>query len=106
MENKGKIVIFSSGKDKIELEVKMKDENIWLSQKQMAELFGVNRQAITKHLNNIFSAEELRENSVCSILEHTAKDGKKYKVKFYNLDAIISVGYRVNSNYVTKTMLV
>lgn len=102
MENKNEIKIYSFGKNNIQLEVKIKDETIWLSQEQIAGLFAVNRQAITKHLNNIFSDEELKENSVCSILEHTAKDGKKYKVKFYNLDAIISVGYRVNSKKATQ----
>ena len=63
----------------------------------MAVLFGVQRPAITKHLNNIIKEGELEENSVSSILEHTAEDGKTYKTKYYNLDAIISVGYRVNS---------
>lgn len=68
----------------------------------MGELFGVNRQAITKHLQNIFDSYELEEVTVCSILEHTAEDGKTYKTKFYNLDAIISVGYRVNSTKATR----
>ena len=68
----------------------------------MAELFGTKRPAITKHLRNIFSAGELSENSVRSILEHTAPDGKTYKTKFYYLDAIISVGYRVNSGRATQ----
>ena len=68
----------------------------------MAELFGVQRPAITKHLNNIIKEGELEENSVSSILEHTAEDGKNYKTKYYNLDAIISVGYRVNSSQATK----
>ena len=75
----------------------MENENVWLSQQQIANLFGVQRPAITKHLKNIFESGELEENSVSSILEHTASDGKKYKTQFYNLDAIISVGYRVNS---------
>ena len=68
----------------------------------MGELFGVQRPAITKHINNIFKEGELEENAVCSILEHTAKDGKKYQTKYYNLDAIISVGYRVNSSQATQ----
>ncbi|MBS0289809.1 MAG: virulence RhuM family protein [Proteobacteria bacterium] len=63
----------------------------------MADLFGTKRQAITKHLKNIFNSNELQEDSVRSILEHTADDGKKYKTKFYNLDAIVSIGYRVNA---------
>ena len=68
----------------------------------MAELFGVQRPAITKHLGNIFKENELDENSVSSILEHTAEDGKNYKTKYFNLDAIISVGYRVNSTQATQ----
>jgi hypothetical protein len=68
----------------------------------MAELFGVNIPAISKHLSNIFEDFELDENSVISILETTATDGKKYKTKYYNLDAIISVGYRVNSSKATQ----
>ncbi|KAA6303197.1 MAG: hypothetical protein EZS26_000800 [Candidatus Ordinivivax streblomastigis] len=67
---------------------------IWLTQKAMAALFDVNQPAISKHLSKIFADNELDENSVYSILEYTANDGKDYKTKFYNLDAIISVGYR------------
>ena len=63
----------------------------------MAELFGKDRRTITRHIQNIFKDEELTENSVCSFFEHTAEDGKKYTVQYYNLDMIISVGYRVNS---------
>ena len=69
----------------------------WLTQQQIADLFGTKRPAITKHLGNIFLSGELNQNSVSSILEHTAADDKTYKTQFYNLDAIISVGYRVNS---------
>jgi len=75
---------------------------IWLTQKAISELYGVQRPAITKHLKNIFDSGELQEDSVSSILEHTANDGKKYNTKFYNLDAIISVGYRVNSYQATQ----
>ena len=79
----------------------MRDENIWLTQDKIALLFGVQRPAITKHLKNIFESSELTEQAVSSILELTAEDGKTYKTKFYNLDAIISVGYRVNSSQAT-----
>ena len=72
-------------------------ETGWLTQQQIADLFGVKQPAISKHLNNIFKSGELNQVSVHSILEYTAADGKKYKTQFYNLDAIISVGYRVNS---------
>ena len=78
----------------IKIEVFLHNENVWLTQEKIAILFGVQRPAITKHLINIFKSEELNEDSVSSILEHTASDGKKYNTKFYNLDAIISVGYR------------
>lgn len=73
-----------------------------MTQKKIAELFGVQRPAIAKHLKNIFESGELIQDSVSSILEHTAEDGKKYKTTFYNLDTIIAVGYRVNSKKATK----
>jgi hypothetical protein len=80
----------------------LQNETIWLTQKMMAELFGVGIPAINKHLSKIFESSELVENSVISILETTASDGKNYKTKFYNLDAVISVGYRVNSAKATQ----
>jgi hypothetical protein len=86
----------------VKVEVFLHEENLWLPQKRIAELFGVQRPAITKHLSNIFQEHELEEDAVCSILEHTAEDGKTYKTKYYNLDAIISVGYRVNSSKATQ----
>ena len=102
MPNLGHVVIFRP-KGKISaLEVQLKDETVWLRQEQIAVLFGTQRPAITKHLSNIFKSKELWKNSVCSILEHTAADGKVYKTTFYNLDAIISVGYRVNSSKATQ----
>ena len=79
----------------------VQDETIYLTQKAMAELFGVDRSVITKHLKNIFESAELQENSVCAKFAHTATDGKTYNTSFYNLDAIISVGYRVNSQRAT-----
>ena len=82
---------------KLEVKVDAGHGTVWLTQQQIADLFGTKRPAITKHLNNIFKSGELEQNSVSSILEHTASDGKVYKTRFYNLDAIISVGYRVNS---------
>ena len=96
-KNNGEIIIYRTEDGRTQLEVRLEDENVWLSQQQIANLFGVQRPAITKHLKNIFESGELEENSVSSILEHTASDGKNYKTQFYNLDAIISVGYRVNS---------
>ena len=84
----------------IRLEVRMEGETVWLSQAQMAELFGTGRQAITKHLQNIYECEELEKDATSSILELVRKEGKrnvKRKIEFYNLDAIISVGFRVNT---------
>src|SRR3990167_4083213 len=98
---KGEIAIYKS-KDGQVLEVRFEGESVWITQGQIALLFGTQRPAITKHLNNIFKSGELDEKSVSSILEHTASDGKTYKTRFYNLDAIISVGYRVNSRRATQ----
>ena len=94
------IVIYKPN-EQFQLEVQLKDETVWLTQPQIAALFGVQRPAITKHLNNIFREGELDATSVSSILEHTAADGKVYSTQFYSLDAILSVGYRVNSKNAT-----
>ena len=95
-------LIFTSQSGEDSIEVKVFDESVWLTQNMIAQLFDVQRPAISKHLKNIFESGELEEKSVSSILEHTAKDGKNYKTKYYNLDAIISVGYRVNSKKATQ----
>lgn len=95
--NIGEIIIYRTEDGRTQLEVRLENENVWLSQAQIAKLFGVQRPAITKHLKKIFESGELEASSVSSILEHTAGDGKNYMIQFYNLDAIISVGYRVNS---------
>lgn len=100
MEQQGEIVLYQP-ETTFKLEVRLENETVWLTQAQIAELFGTGRQAITKHLKNIFNSNDLEENSVCSILELTAADGKNYKTKVYNLDAILSVGYRVNSKNAT-----
>jgi len=84
-------LLYTTPNGDINVEVFLHQENLWLTQDRMAELFGVQRPAITKHLANIFADGELHEHSVSSILEHTANDGKKYQTKFYNLDAIIAV---------------
>ncbi len=94
-------LLYTTSDGKVRLEIFIKNESIWLTQEKIAQLFGVQRPTITKHLQNIFESGELEENSVSSILEHTASDGKTYQTKFYNLDAIISVGYRVNSAQAT-----
>ncbi|DAB31534.1 MAG TPA: cell filamentation protein Fic [Sulfurospirillum sp. UBA11407] len=95
-------LIFTSSAGEDSIEVKVFEESVWLTQAMIAQLFDVQRPAITKHLKNIFESYELDENSVSSILEHTANDGKTYNTKYYNLDAIISVGYRVNSKKATQ----
>jgi hypothetical protein len=95
-------IILYQPNESVKLDVRIEQETVWLTQIQIAELFGTKRPAITKHLVNIFNSGELIENSVCSILEHTATDGKIYHTKFYNLDAILSVGYRVNSLHATQ----
>jgi len=94
----GEIVLYQPD-ESIKLEVRLDSglETVWLTQQQIADLFGVKQPAISKHLSNIFNEGELEKESVHSILEYTAADGKTYKVQYYNLDAIISVGYRVNS---------
>lgn len=95
------IEIYTAPDNSIQLQVKLEQDTVWLTQKQIAALFGVQRPAVTKHLRNIFQEGELDPNSVSSILEHTAADGKIYSMQFYNLDAILSVGYRVNSRNAT-----
>jgi len=94
---KDEIIIYQAEESSTRLEVKIEDDTVWLTQSQMAELFKTTRNNITLHLSNIFKENELNENSVGKESLLTASDGKKYKTKFYNLDVIISVGYRVKS---------
>ena len=96
------IILYTSHEGHIRVEVLYGNETFWLPQKKMAELFGVEIPAISKHLKNIFESGELQENQVISKMETTADDGKKYLTNFYNLDAIIAVGYRVNSKQATQ----
>lgn len=101
-------LLYTAPNGAIKVEVLLSNETLWLTQERMAELFGVQRPAITKHLKNIFESNELHEDRVCSILEHTTDHGaisgktQTSKVKYYNLDAVISVGYRVNSVQATQ----
>ena len=100
-ENRGEIVLYQLD-DVVKLEVRLDEETVWLTQAQIAMLFGTKRPTITKHLNNIYNSGELERSSTCSILEHMGNDGKqKYVTQYYNLDAILSVGYRVNSKNAT-----
>lgn len=97
-----KIIIYQTENENVKVDVFFEKETFWLAQKSMAELFDVQVPAISKHLKNIFTENELEENSVVSKTEITASDGKTYQTNFYNLDAIIAVGYRVNSRKATK----
>ena len=94
-------IVLYKPNEQFQLEVQVKDETVWLTQQQIAALYGVKVPAISKHLANIFRDGELDKDSVISILENTAADGKVYSTQFYNLDAILSVGYRVNSKNAT-----
>ncbi len=101
-QNKGEIIIYQTSKKEVDLKVRFENETLWLDAHQIAKIFNVNRPAIVKHIQNIYKTGELVENSTCSILEQVAKDGKKRQMNIYNLDIIISVGYRVNSQKATK----
>ena len=97
----GEIILYQPD-EAVKLEVRLEDETVWLTQEQIADLFGTKRPAITKHLNNIYKSGELDIDSTCSILEHMGNDGKqRYTAKYYSLDAILSMGYRVNSKNAT-----
>src|SRR3990167_6471254 len=96
------ITIYQSPDGGVNIEVLYSSENIWLTQRRMAELFEVERSVVTKHLKNIFADKELDQNSVSAKFAHTAKDGKVYQTQFYSLEAIIAVGYRVNSSRGTE----
>ena len=102
MAEQGNFLLYTAGTSAVTIEVYFKDETVWLTQKALANLFDVDRTVITKHLRNIFKEGELAENSVCANFAHTAADGKTYQTRYYNLDAIIAVGYRVNSYQATQ----
>ena len=102
MNPKGEIILYTAKDGKVTVEVNLQRETVWLTQKQIAELFKTERSVITKHLRNIFRNKELNKESVCAKNAHTAQDGKIYQTTFYSLDVIISVGYRVNSSRATE----
>jgi len=103
MTNKNdKLAIYRDKAGEIQLDVSIKDDSVWLAQDEIAQLFSVDRTVITKHLRNIFNENELDSSSVCAKFARTATDGKTYQVQLYNLDAIISVGYRTNSVRATQ----
>ena len=97
LNEKNNFIIYTTDDGQVDIEVRLEDENVWLTQNSMAELFDTTKQNISLHIKNIFEEKELEENSVVKECLTTAKDGKNYKTKFYNLDLIISVGYRVRS---------
>ena len=96
------ILFYKTDNGEVRVEILLYQENLWLTQAKMAELFEVQKAAISKHLKNIFTSGELQEEAVVSKMETTAADGKTYVTAFYNLDAIIAVGYRVNSRQATQ----
>ncbi len=100
-EGFNEMLLYTTPNGKVKVEIYLQNETIWLTQQKIADLFGVDRSVITKHLKNIFETKELAADSVSAKIAHTAADGKKYLTQFYNLDAIISVGYRVNSTQAT-----
>ena len=102
MSNEFQFLIYKSAEEDVSVNALIKDETIWLNQKGMAKLFGCSTDNISLHLKNIFADGELDKNSVTEKISATATDGKNYPTQFYNLDAIISVGYRVNSHKATK----
>jgi hypothetical protein len=102
MGNQSEILFYTADDGKIKLQVKLEDETVWLTQKQIAELFDKSRVTVTEHIKNIFTEGELEETSVCRNFRHTADDGKIYDTQYYNLDVIISVGYRVKSQRGTQ----
>ena len=95
------ILFYKTDNGEVRVEILLYQENLWLTQAKMAELFEVQKAAISKHLKNIFESGELQEEAVVSKMETTAADGKRYNTSYYNLDAIIAVGYRVNSKKAT-----
>ncbi len=102
VDSKGEIVIYKSPKGDTKLDVKLIGDTVWLTQSQISLLFNSERSVITKHIRNIFNSGELVKKSVCAKFAHTALDGKTYQTNFYNLDVIISVGYRVKSKRGTQ----
>ena len=101
-ETNNEIIIYEGDGGQPNIEVRIEGETAWLSQAQLAELFKTSRPNITMHIKNIFEEQELDDKAVCKDFLHTANDGRKYNTKYYNLDLIISLGYRVKSTIATK----
>ncbi|HLD22174.1 MAG TPA: RhuM family protein [Patescibacteria group bacterium] len=101
-KNTGEIIIYRTKRGELSVQAKLQNDTVWLTQKQMAELFGKDIRTINEHIKNVFQEGELEENSVIRNFRITAADGKQYETNFYNLDVIISVGYRVKSQEGTQ----
>mgnify|MGYP003172592049 CR=1 FL=1 len=102
MKDEIQFILYNLPDEDGKVQVIIRDETLWCTQKAMAQLFGVDRTVVSKHLKNIFESSELQQDSVCAKFAHTAEDGKIYNTQFYNLDSVISVGYRVNSLQATR----
>ncbi|SEG25478.1 virulence RhuM family protein [Parabacteroides chinchillae] len=102
MSQEIQFILYNLPEENGKVQVIIRDETLWCTQKAMAQLFSVDRTVVSKHLKNIFESSELQQDSVCAKFAHTAEDGKIYNTQFYNLDAVISVGYRVNSLQATR----
>lgn len=102
IETDSSLLLYQTEDGQTKIEVRLEDETVWLSQAQLSELFDKDRRTVAEHIHNIFAEKELEENSVCRKFRHTAADGKNYQVMHYNLDVIISVGYRVSSHRGTQ----
>ena len=100
--NKGEIIIYETSDKQVDLKVRLENETLWLDAHQMAKVFDVDRTGIVRHIQNIYNTKELSKNSTCAKIAQVAKDGKTRNMDIYNLDMIISVGYRVNSEKATK----
>ena len=94
-DNKSEIVIFKTADEKISVDVRFEGESVWLSQAQLVDLYGMSKANVCEHIKHIFEEEELEEDSVVRNFRTTAADGKSYQTKYYNLDMIISLGYRI-----------
>jgi len=102
MNEKGEIIIYQNEDNGVKIDVRLENESVWLTQKQLAEMFDTTKQNIGQHVKNILDDEELDRNSVVKFFFTTANDGKNYNTEHYNLDMIISLGYRINSKVATK----
>ncbi len=100
--DKGEILIYKTEDGITEIDVRLEDETVWLTQQQLADLYQSSKSNVSEHIKHIFEDEELDEKSVVRNFRTTAADGKNYNVKYYNLDMILSIGYRILSKIATK----